>query len=149
MGTAGHGSRKKHRSSGNRGGKGMAGTGKRADHKKTLVTKLYGHGYFGKQGITSRGTKKDKSNKINLGTIKSNFDNLIKKGIAKPIKDGYEIDLKDFIILGEGDVKNLGKLIIKAKKASESALEKMKNIGGEIIIEQKTTKIKKEITKSE
>src|SRR3989338_10872010 len=107
MGTHGYGSRKKHKKSGHHGGGGMSGSGKRADHKKTLVTKLYGHGYFGKQGITSRGTKKDKSNKINLGTIKSNFDNLIKKGIAKPIKDGYEIDLKDFIILGEGDVKNL------------------------------------------
>ena len=41
MGTAGHGSRKQHRSSGNKGGTGMAGTGKRADHKKTLITKLY------------------------------------------------------------------------------------------------------------
>ena len=58
MGTCGTGARKKSQGSGHRGGKGMAGTGKRADQKKTLILKLYGHDYFGKQGITSRGTAK-------------------------------------------------------------------------------------------
>jgi hypothetical protein len=52
MGTHGWGARKKHISSGNQGGWGMSGTGKMAGHKKTLVTHLYGTGYFGKQGIT-------------------------------------------------------------------------------------------------
>jgi len=52
MGTHGGGARKKRKGSGHRGGKGMAGTGKRADHKKTLITKLYGNKYFGKQGVT-------------------------------------------------------------------------------------------------
>ena len=65
MGTHGGGARKKRKGSGHRGGIGMSGTGKRADHKKTLITKLYGHGYFGKKGITSRGTKRDKQKKIN------------------------------------------------------------------------------------
>jgi len=60
MGTHGTGARKNKRKSGNRGGRGLAGTGKRADQKKTLITKLYGHGYFGKQGITSKKTEKDK-----------------------------------------------------------------------------------------
>ena len=63
MGTHGWGARKKHKKSGHKGGKGMSGSGKRADHKKSLVIKLYGHKYFGKQGITSKGTKKDKENK--------------------------------------------------------------------------------------
>ena len=39
MGTHGTGSRKNNRHSGMKGGKGMSGTGKRADHKKTLITK--------------------------------------------------------------------------------------------------------------
>ena len=39
MGTHGGGARKKRKGSGHRGGKGMSGSGKRADHKKTLVTK--------------------------------------------------------------------------------------------------------------
>ena len=87
MGTAGWGSRKKHRSSGNRGGRGMAGSGKRADHKKTLITKLYGNTYFGKQGITSRGTKKDKRKRINLEQIQQN----IEKYGKKTTEDGINI----------------------------------------------------------
>ena len=66
MGTCGSGSRKNKRKSGHKGGVGMAGTGKRADHKKTLITKLYGNKYFGKQGITSRGTERDTRKRINL-----------------------------------------------------------------------------------
>ena len=54
MGTHGGGARKKRKKSGHRGGTGMSGSGKRADHKKTLITKLYGHSYFGKKGITSK-----------------------------------------------------------------------------------------------
>ena len=60
-GTCGTGARKKMKGSGHRGGKGMAGTGKRADQKKTLILKLYGHDYFGKQGITSKKTERDKN----------------------------------------------------------------------------------------
>jgi len=130
MGTAGHGARKKHRSSGNRGGKGMAGTGKRADQKKTLVLKLYGNSYFGKQGITSRGTKKDKRDRINLGQIQSNLEKYGKK-----TSKGWEINLENYKILGEGEVNE--KLIITAKEASQSASEKVKEKGGEIILEEK------------
>ena len=60
QGTHGRGARKKAKGSGHRGGIGMAGSGKRADHKKTLITKLYGNKYFGKQGLTSRKTERDK-----------------------------------------------------------------------------------------
>ena len=83
QGTHGWGARKKHKKSGHRGGKGLSGTGKRADHKKTLVTKLYGSGYFGKKGITSKRTQKDKRDRINLGEIEKNIQTLVKKGIAK------------------------------------------------------------------
>ena len=48
-------------------------------------------------------------------------------------KDGkWEIELKDYKILGKGEVKE--KLIIRAKEASKSALEKVKKAGGEIIL---------------
>jgi large subunit ribosomal protein L15 len=113
MGTHGTGARKKGKGSGHRGGKGMSGSGKRADQKKTLVLKLYGNEYFGKQGITSRGTQKDKSDRINLKDIEFNLERYLKKGIAKKTKDGIELDLKSYKILGEGNVKN--KLIIKAE----------------------------------
>lgn len=127
-GSHGWGERKKHKKSGHRGGKGMSGSGKRADHKKTLVTKLYGHKYFGKQGITSRGTKRDKRKRINIGGIDINLESYGAKKTAR----GFEINLEKYKILGAGEVKN--KLIIKAKEASKSAIEKVKKVGGEIIL---------------
>ena len=126
-GTHGYGERKKHKKSGHRGGKGMSGSGKRGDQKKTLITKLYGNKYFGKQGITSRGTKRDTRKRINLQTIELNLEKYGKKS-----GDKFEIDLSDYKILGTGEVKN--KLIIKAKQASKSAIQKVKKMGGEILL---------------
>ena len=130
MGTHGGGARKKRKKSGHHGGGGMSGSGKRSDHKKTLVLKLYGHGYFGKQGITSRGTKRDVRKRINLYDIILNLEKYGKK-----TKEGWEISLKDYKILGTGEFgEGTGKLIIKAREASKSALEKVKKAGGEIIL---------------
>lgn len=127
MGTHGWGARKKHKKSGHRGGTGMAGSGKRADQKKTLIIKLYGNKYFGKQGITSKGTKRDKRKRINLQSIELNLQKYGKK-----VGNKWEIDLKKYKILGTGEVKN--KLIIKALGASKSAIEKVKMAGGEITL---------------
>jgi len=129
MGTHGGGARKKRKGSGHRGGIGMSGSGKRADHKKTLVIKKYGHGYFGKQGMTSKRTKKDKRNRINLRDIE-----LKKEKLGKKIGDKWEVDLNSYKILGEGEVKN--KLIIKAKQASKGAEAKVKEKGGEILLKK-------------
>ncbi len=133
MGTHGGGARVKRKKSGSKGGVGMAGSGKRGDQKKTLIYKKYGNKYFGKQGITSRKTQKKKENKINLQQIEANIDNYGKK-TAK----GWEIDLRDYKILGTGEIKN--KLIISAKSASKSAIEKVKKAGGEIILSEKVKK---------
>lgn len=130
--THGGGARKKRKKSGHRGGSGMSGSGKRSDHKKTLITKKYGSSYFGKKGITSRSTKKDKRKRINLRNIELNLDEYIKKGIAKKTSKGIEINLKNFKILGSGEVNN--KLFIESKEASSSAIEKIKKSGGEIIL---------------
>jgi large subunit ribosomal protein L15 len=140
MGTSGNGSRKQHRSSGNRGGRGLSGTGKRADHKKTLIQKLYGHGYFGKKGITSVGTKRDQRKRINLRDIEKNIDSYVKKGLAKKNTNGFELTLKGYKILGEGEIKN--KLKINAKEASLVAIEKVKKAGGEIVLEKVKSKEK-------
>lgn len=138
MGSHGWGARKKHKKSGHRGGTGMAGTGKRGDTKITLVTKLYGHDYFGKQGITSRKTKRDTRQRINLQQIEKNLEKYGKK-TAK----GWEVNLEKYKILGEGEVKE--KLIITAFAASESALKKVQKAGGQIILpEKKKTHEKKE-----
>ncbi len=129
MGTHGWGARKKHKKSGHRGGTGMAGTGKRGDTKITLVTKLYGHKYFGKQGITSRKTKRDTRQRINLQQIEKNLEKYGKK-TAK----GWEINLAKYKILGKGEIKE--KLIITAFEASKSAIEKVKKAGGQIVLPQ-------------
>ena len=141
MGTHGGGARKKRKKSGHHGGGGMSGSGKRSDHKKTLVLKLYGHGYFGKQGITSKKTQRDVRKRINLYDIILNLEKYGKK-----TKEGWEISLKDYKILGTGELgKETGKLIIKAREASKSALEKVKKAGGEIILPlRKENTVKKE-----
>ncbi len=135
MGSHGWGARKKHKKSGHRGGTGMAGSGKRADQKKTLITKLYGNAYFGKQGVTSRKTKRDTRQRINLEQIEKNLEKYGKKN-AK----GWEINLEKYKILGKGEIHE--KLIIKALEASKSALEKVKKAGGEIILPAKKSKEK-------
>ena len=107
--THGHGARKNWKGSGNRGGIGMAGTGKRADHKKTLITKKYGNKYFGKQGVTSRSTRKKLYHNINIGDISKNLDSLMKKH-------------------GKDKVK------IKALGFSKQAKDKIEKAGGEAIL---------------
>lgn len=125
--TYGHGARKKWKKSGHRGGCGMAGTGKRADQKKSLIIKLYGNDYFGKKGITSRSTAKKVNKVINLGNIEKNYGVLMKKFG----KNGV-LELKEYKILGDGEIST--KLKIKAKAASDGALKKIKSVGGEIEI---------------
>ncbi len=144
MGTHGAGSRKSRKGSGHHGGKGLSGSGKRADHKKTLMIKLYGNKYFGKQGVTSRGTKRDTRPRINLSQIQLNIETYIKKGIAKKSGSSFEINLKKYKILGRGEVTD--KLIIKAKEASKTAITKIKKAGGEIEVMKKINKTKKPVT---
>jgi len=109
---------KKHKGSGNRGGKGMAGTGKRADQRKSWVIKNQ-FPYFGKQGTTSKSTKKRVNKVINLWQI------------AEKYKAG-EIKLLDCTILGDGEIS--GKYIITAKGASKSAREKIEKAGGKVFV---------------
>ena len=129
MGTHGSGSRKNKRKSGHKGGVGMSGSGKRADHKKTLINKLFGHNYFGKQGITSKGTKRDTRQRINVGQIESHIEKYGKKS-----KDGYEVILKNYKILGGGEVKN--KLFVKCFEISVSAKEKIEAAGGSVLVKE-------------
>lgn len=133
MGTHGTGCRKNKRKSGQQGGVGMAGSGKRADQKKTLVLKLYGNAYFGKQGITSKGTKRDTRQRINLKDLMLNLEKYGKK-----TKDGWDIAIPKYKVLSDGEVKE--KVNIKCLEASESAIEKVKKAGGKIEILKKSKK---------
>ena len=123
--TVGWGFRQKHKGHGSKGGFGMAGTGKKGDHKKQsaliMANKAGVKTYFGKQGFTSKGTAKKKVDQINLKEI---WDNMFSK-------DGCKINLPKHKILGVG----VGfKAEITAKAASKLAVEKMNKAGGKIIL---------------
>ncbi len=127
--TCGWGFRQKHKGHGNKGGFGMAGTGKRGDHKKQSAEAGVKGKYFGKQGATSRGTKRDKGQRINLYAIKENLFT----------KAGQKIDLKKHTILGVGEG---FKAEITALRASATAISKMEAAGGKIIV--RVAKVKEE-----
>ena len=120
----GHGARKKWRKSGHKGGVGMAGSGKRADQKKSLVLKKYGNKYFGKKGLTSKSTAKKKILKINLGDIERNLDNLMKKYG----KNGL-LDLSNYEVLGKGEGL---KVKLRVREISGSAKDKIERAGGSV-----------------
>ena len=116
--THGHGSKKKWRGAGNRGGRGMAGSGKRADQKKTYILRYYGTKYFGKHGFHS--INKKTINIINLDEL----NNL----------DKEEINLKELgydKLLGRGNISK--KIKVHVRYASKSAIEKIKEKGGEVV----------------
>jgi len=133
--TAGWGFRQKHKGHGNKGGFGMAGSGKRADHKKVPVKKSDKKGkYFGKQGATSKGTERVKNHALNLLDIK----NTLFTG------DDCKINLAKYKILGVGEG---FKAEITAKFASKTAISKMEEAGGKIILPEKRKDVKQYVLK--
>src|SRR3989338_5590921 len=90
--THGRGAKERTRGSGNQGGKGWAGTGKRADQKKSLVIDLTGgNNYFGKSKTLRRGTAPKKLKVINLSDLQM-------------LARGKDLDLTGYKILGSGDL---------------------------------------------
>lgn len=126
--TCGWGFRQKHKGPGNRGGVGMSGAGAQ---RRQMFAEAAGGKYYGKQGVTSRGTKKKKYEKINLRDIKLNFFK----------KVGEKLDFSKHKILGEGEG---FKAEIIAKSATKSAVEKMNKAGGKIILKETKTEILEE-----
>lgn len=127
-GTRYHGkAAKKHKGKGNKGGRGMAGTGKRADQKKSKIIR-YSMPYFGKAGRIMKRKKRGKKEKvINLRDIEKRLDG--KSDV---------LNFEDYKVLGMGEVKR--KMIIKAGSASDSATEKVERAGGKIITKDEQEK---------
>lgn len=125
-GTRYHGhAMKKHKGKGSHGGKGMAGTGKRADQKKTWIIK-YKKDYFGKKA--KQAVKKLKQ--INVDELGRLSD-----------KAKGEVNLPGYKILGRGEIKE--SLTVKANSFSKQAKDKIEKAGGKTII-LKVEKTKKE-----
>lgn len=134
--THGWGSKKKHRGAGNRGGKGLAGTGKRADTIKTLYWK--DKKYFGKYGFKPKGRTKKDTKAMNIGYINERLDKFLASKLIVKEVDHYVVDLKKLgynKLIGAGKVSN--KFRINVKYASGKAIERIKQAGGEVILETK------------
>ncbi|MFT7615450.1 MAG: large subunit ribosomal protein L15 [Candidatus Woesearchaeota archaeon] len=129
--THGYGEKKKHRGAGSRGGRGMAGTGKRADTKNDQVAT--NKKYFGKHGFHNPNTKL--VNAINVRVIESNIESFIKKGFAKKDKDSYVVDLTKSPynkLLGTGNISI--PITVTVEYASEAAIGKVNKANGTVTV---------------
>lgn len=129
--THGWGAKKKHRGKGHQGGAGMAGSGKRADSKKPSIWK--DKEYFGKHGFVSK-IQKVKVIPVNISYIEEHLGKFLSGNLAKKEDKFYSVELEKLgfnKLLGDGKVSM--KFRIKAPYASKSAIEKVKEAGGEVI----------------
>ena len=129
--THGGGARKKRRGAGSRGGRGNAGSCKRAGHMKMRYVKA-GH-ILGKHGFTSK--SRTVVNAVNLSYFTSDrIAKLVKEGKAHKEGTVYAIDLAGLgynKLLGTGTT--LVKLKLTVESCSASAAEKVAAAGGEVV----------------
>ena len=118
----GRGARKRRRGAGNRGGRGRAGLGKRAAHKKTYFLK-YEPQALGKKGFKSIKQKKELGKVVTLTQLQKLAERLGKN----------ELDLREFgvqkVISGEITIP----LKIKVEKITENARRKLEAVGGAVV----------------
>ncbi|HZX12306.1 MAG TPA: uL15 family ribosomal protein [Candidatus Nanoarchaeia archaeon] len=132
--THGWGSKKKHRGAGNRGGKGMAGTGKRADQKKPTILNLYGNSYYGKKGFKRPKEVQHHPITLNLDFLEEHLDSYVAQGLITKQADAYLVDLHKLgysKLLGKGTPRH--KIHLKAASASDTARKKIQEAGGTIL----------------
>ena len=129
--THGWGAKKKHRGAGNRGGRGMAGTGKRGDAKKPRIWS--NKKYFGKFGFKKKNIKV-KINTITIKSVEQMLPSWQGKKLAEDKGGIFELNLEK---LGYNKLLSNGKATKKMKitvsYASASAAEKIKAAGGEVV----------------
>jgi large subunit ribosomal protein L15 len=130
-----HGSHKKWRGGGSRGGRGMAGLHK---HKWTRTVK-YMPDHFGKSGFISPTSKKIRA--INIKDLDQMMEKLVEKKLVAKEGDKIKVDLEKIgydKLLGSG--KATRPFIIEAKYFSKSAVKKVENAGGQVIVKNTQSK---------
>ncbi len=125
--THGGGHRKKRRGGGSRGGRGLAGTGKKSGHRKHLHR-------LGRTGFSSK-RRTAAPRTINVGFFtKDNVARWIQEGKATREKDAYSVDLGK---LGYGKLLGTGATLLQLKiivdSYSAQAEQKITAAGGSII----------------
>ncbi len=127
--THGCGSMKKRRGAGNRGGRGNAGSGKRADQKKpSFSNDPY---YFGKYGFIKK--NQDLVRAVSLAYFEQKINKLVSDRKAMVHGGAYTVDLSDLgfdKLLGTGRLTK--KVNFSCELASVGAIEKVKKAGGSI-----------------
>ena len=120
----GWGHKKKHRGKGSRGGKGNAGSGKRADTKKPTIINLLGTANFSKRGFVV--PRKESYKAINL----KDLNILVESGKVRDQVNLNDLGYKK--LLGSGQLHT--PLKITVDMASQTAIEKVNKAGGEVIL---------------
>jgi len=132
--THGWGCKKKHRGGGSKGGKGMAGTGKRKNTKWTWTIK-YAPDHLGKRGFHRPKAVQYIPKTINLSDIDENLQLFLDMGVAYEEEGKIIVDVTQ---LGVDKVLGSGKLTrpltIKAYYVTPKAEEKIKAAGGEVLL---------------
>ncbi|MCS7112277.1 MAG: 50S ribosomal protein L15 [Ignisphaera sp.] len=131
----GWGSIGQHRKSGSRGGRGAAGMHK---HKWSWIVKNY-RDWFGKRGFTPRSpSSTPKLNEVNVSQVEEIVNKMVKMGTAVMEGNKIVVDLSRMGInklIGYGKITRPVKVIVCS--ASKKAVEKIGEIGGEVIILEK------------
>jgi len=133
--THGGGAKKKRRGSGHRGGFGMAGGGKRADHKKQMFFKLYGKDYFGKHGFKRPLNKVVHLRILNIEDLDRNLNLYLEKKLIQKDKEFYIVNLNTIgydKLLGSGNTSNKYKITGNVSKKTKSKIEESGGIVEEI-----------------
>lgn len=134
--THGGGHRKKRRGAGSRGGRGNAGTGKKAGQKKAGRAPS-----LGSKGFTIH--RKPKARAVNLSYFTTDrLVALVDSKLARKEANGYHVELASLgfdKLLGSGKI--LAKVNFTSKMWSGKAEEKVQSAGGSIVaaVAEKTT----------
>jgi large subunit ribosomal protein L15 len=134
--THGYGNVGQHRKSGSRGGKGAVGMHK---HKWSWVLKYFPD-WYGKHGFTYPPEMRVEYREINVGELRELIEFLMQQGRLEMEGDAYVIDLQ---ALGYNKLLGRGSIDLKVKvrvyDASETAIEKIRRAGGEVVILKEAT----------
>ena len=137
--TCGYGRVSQHRKSGQRGGKGKTGYKK---HKWTYIT-AHDPNYFGKVGFKRPQRDHIEDRIVNIGYINSKIPQYLEENVAVQEGKTIKLNLDDLgydKLLGKGNLEY--KVIITAKRFSNSAIQKINDAGGQAmnIYEEKNDK---------
>ncbi len=134
--THGGGAKKKRRGAGHRGGRGNAGSGKRADQKKPSYWK---EKYF--SGPVFKPINQ-KPLTMSIAELESGFESLSARKIIIQNEGFFEVSMgKPWKLLSQG--KPTKTYFIKTDNLSENAKEKIKKAGGKFLEKQKQKKPEK------